>query len=250
MKDFQNIIDQYERYLDGDLDEKSMSEMEEAIANDKELAELLQGHKLMLEGIRFAGRKELKGKMSEWDAAMSEISDQGKNEPKVRKLRWYYAAASVAILAFTFTFVYQYNANTYPRIANNHYEQYKSSGTSTRGANSENTTNKSILEQYALGNYEAVIEMAADLNVEEMSEVVQFHIACAYMGMKKYDEAIPLFEALTGVGIPNRNASKWFLALAYLYKDDPDKAMPLLNELASTQSKYSILASEVLNVLN
>ena len=46
------------------------------------------------------------------------------------------------------------------------------------------------------------------------------------------------------------NASKWFLALAHLYEDDPDKALPLLNELASSQSSYSKSASEVLEDLN
>ena len=250
MNDYQNIIDQYERYLDGELDETSRSEMEEAMANDKALAELLEGHKLMLEGIRFTGRKALKEKMTEWDASMTEISDQVESEPKVRKLRWYYAAASVAIFALTFTFVYQYNVNTYPRIASNHYEQYKSPGTSTRGANAEDNISDRILQQYVLGNYEAAIDMAADLKPEEMSESVQFHVACAYMGMNMYDNAIALFEPLTEVGVPNRNASKWFLALAHLYKDDPDKALPLLNELASTQSRYSKSASEVLEDLN
>ena len=250
MKDYQNIIDQYERYLDGELDETSRSKMEETMAKDKELAELLEGHKLMLEGIKFTARKELKEKMTEWDASMSVVSDKVESEPKVRKLKWYYAAASVVIFALTFTFVYQYNANTYPRIASNHYEQYKSSGISTRSTNAEDNVNNRILQQYVLGNYKVVVDIATNLKPDEMSDKVQFHVACAYMGMKKYDDAIPLFEPLTAVGVPDRNASKWLLALAHLYKDDPDKALPLLNELVSTQSKYSKSASEVLEDLN
>jgi tetratricopeptide (TPR) repeat protein len=250
MKDYQNIIDQYERYLDGELDEVARMEMENTIANDKQLAELLNDHKLMLDGIRFSARKDLLAKLGEWDEAMTSLSNQWENEPKVRKLRWYYVAASVVLFALSVTFVYQYNANTYPRIASRHYSQYETTFSSTRGANTDNSLGAEIVQQYELGRYDAVIEMANDLGEAEMSEIVQFHLGCAFMANKRHDDAIEIFEGLSETSNGRQAASKWYMALAYLYKDDPDQALPILKDLADGRSYYSSKASNILDDLD
>lgn len=250
MKDYQNIIDQYERYLDGELDETAKTDMENAIAKDKELSEILEGHKLMLDGIRYSARKDLKNKMAAWDTAMSHIDDQSVDQPKVRKFKWYYAAASVVLIAFSVTFVIQYNANTYPRIASNHYVQFESSSSFTRSDNADRNPDSQLIEQYALGNFDAAITNAEGRALADMSVDAKFHLGCAYMAEKRYDDAIEVFEGLSETNNSRSAGSKWFMALAYLYKDNPDQALPILQDLAAGMSSYASKASAVLDDLD
>ena len=251
MKNYQNIIDQFEQYLDGELDEAGKSEIESAIAKDKEFAKILEDHKLLLDGIKYSGRKNLKTKLEEWDTEISSPSDQENTRSKVRNISWYYVAASVALFAVSITVIFQYNFNSYQRIASRHYIQYNPPSSHTRGEKADENQANKILELYKTGQFADVIEMTNQLNKEDKSEEVEFLLACSFMATKSFDDAMNIFEDLSHTSNRYKLASMWYLALGHLYKDDPDQAIPLLNEIAAVKSsKYSLQASFLLEDLN
>jgi len=249
MKDYNEIIEQFEQYLDGELDATAQKKLEVAMKDDSNLAKALEEHKLLLAGIRYSARNNLKEKLVAFDEQLPPPMIPESASEGTGKLNWYYIAAAVLLLVVSGIAFYNYNFSAYDRIADNYYKPHEHVTSGTRGGNNSEPT-QAIAELYDQEKYLEVINIASQMSESERSEEVLILQASALMAMKNYDQAISVFEHISKVSSIYKTESMWYLSLSYLYKNKVDAAVPLLNELAMQKSSsYSSKAEKLLEDL-
>ena len=250
MKKHQDNIDQIEQYLEGNLDEKERIKVEESIASDSKFATDVENYKFLMDGIKFSGRNSLYQKLQDWDQELSENITIGEQNSKIRKFKWYYAAASIVIFVVAIGLVFTNMFSGYERVAANYYEQYDHYSGNTRGDKSDASSLSSINQYYDQGRYGETIDLINKLDLSFQSEEIRFLLANSYMALEKFDEAIILFKEVSGGTSGYRFESKWYLALCYLYINELDPALPLLEEISLSASSKSVEAKRLLEDLN
>ena len=250
MKDYQESIDQIEQYLEGNLDDKERTKVEESIANDKKFANNVENYKFLMDGIKYSGRNSLYQKLQDWDQELSDNITSEKQGTKIRSLNWYYVAASVVFFVVASALVYTNMFSGYERIAGSYYEPYNHYSGDTRGEKTEVSSLNAINQYYDQGRYAETIDLINKLDLSFQNEEIKFLLANSYMALDKFDEAIILFKEVSDGTSGYHFESKWYLALCYLYIDEFDRALPLLEELSLSTSSKSINAKRLLEDLN
>jgi TolA-binding protein len=247
MKNYQENIDQIEQYLEGKLEEESKKQFEESIANDKELAKNVETYTFLMDGIKYAGRKNLHEKLKAWDSNMSDAFEDKKASSESRTISWYYVAAAIAFFAVA-SMVFYANVDTgYEQIVAVHYQPYDHISSGLRGEKDDQNSLSAIFQHYEQGEYNKVIDMINKLDNSTRTEEANFILANSYMSIKQYDEAIILFASISESNSIYAGGSKWYLSLCYLSKEDPHHAIPLLEELTISKTSYASKAKNLLS---
>ena len=249
MKTFKDNIDLIEQYLEGGLTDEKRKKVEESISNNETFSKNFETYKFLTDGIRYSGRKDLKQKLKDWDSEMSDEFEGQETASKLRKLNWYYVAASVVFFVVASVLVYT-NINTgYQRIVADNYTPYEFHSPGTRGDKIETNSLSTIIDHYNRGEYNKAFSLISELEKSQRTYQINFILANSYQATSKYDQAIDIFKELLENGEGYKSATKWHLALCYLSKKDKESAMPLLVELSTSTSSYLRNAKRVLEEL-
>lgn len=250
MKNYQEKIDQIEQYLDGELEEVGKKQFEESIANDKELANNVETYTLLMDGIKYSGRKNLHEKLKAWDKSMPDALEDQKVSSEAKKIRWYYVAAAFAFFTIASAVFYASMDTGYEKIVAAHYQPYDHIPSTFRGKEDIQNSLDLIFLNYDQRKYNQVIDMINNLDNATGTEEINFILANSYMASEQYDSAIKIFDMISESGDTYTVGSKWFLSLCYLSKDDPSQAIPLLEELTLSKTYYSSKAKSLLSDIN
>ena len=246
----QNEVEFIEQFLEGSLDKEKKRMMEDKISQDEDYAKDFEQYKLLIDGIKYSGRKKLLTKIKKWDL---DFSDDFESESKhlVRiPFRWYYAAASIAFFIIAGFLIYSNINSGYDRIVADHYTPYNYNSEIKRGDKIEKNSIEHIFQYYDHGEYIQFIQMINKLEDGQKTEQVNFILANAYQATENYDEAIILYGSIIDSGTSYSTASKWYLALCYLSVDNVAHARLLLEDLKGLTTFYSPKAKNLLEDLN
>jgi len=251
MKKDQDNIDLIEQYLEGKLDKESMSKVEEHLETDKGFAEQFKTYKFLMDGIKYSGRKELHKSIREWDKELSEIPEETTPLISIKNKRWYYMAASILFFLVVSLVLYSNLNFGYDRLVADYYTRYDHYTNTKRSEKSEISEIEKIIGYYEYGEYQDVINKIIGLDESQKSDATDFILANVYQETGKYDDAIIIYSKVIISGnSPYENASKWYMALCYLSLNQPEQAIPVLQELENLKSSYSIKAKKLLQDLD
>jgi tetratricopeptide (TPR) repeat protein len=243
----QTNFETIEKYIDGELKGKELLDFKELLSanpdirRDYELS--LEINNSILEDDVMALRETLN--------YMYEEESMIKRIPTVfRKRKFYYAAASVALLIATGGLIQRLNAPALnsDAVFDKYYSPYEVTVTYRSGNTEMDRLLLNALERYEEKDYEKALilfEEAIESRQEDMA--VNLYSGISYMEEEKYQKATKSFNNIIS---DNDNLfieqAKWYLSMCYIKTDNIPRAKILLNEIIADESYYKSNAQKVL----
>ncbi|MCF8233297.1 MAG: hypothetical protein K9G67_03955 [Bacteroidales bacterium] len=245
--------EQIDNYLKGKLEGEALEAFEKRLQKDRDFAGEVEIHRKVIDGIYAAQEEEVRELIMEAD-------DEVENPELVQKTFWglySYAAVITLLLGIGIYFIFFYQSKP-QRLYEEYFQPYPNQITEgTRGSVSailtalpEPQKDTIIRAMHAYENIDFYTTVAlletVDLNIKSYPELL-FYLSVGQLGAGKVKHAISNFRQLKKM--PDQYFSKeidWYLALAYLRSDQPEKAKPHLqsiiqNRLPQMQEAKSIL---------
>lgn len=242
-------IDKFDRYLNDALNADEKDELEKELLNDDQIRHDFEAHKTLVDGICLHGRKSLLDKIEKWDSELeNEESNYSINRSTV--FRWYYAAAAIILFVVGAAIIYSTINTGHEHLVAKYYQPYEYLPSTHRGDSSTPDQNGKIFNLYDQGQYEEVVKLIGELDESSQSEIITFFNASAYQALKKYRNAIPLYEKVIDLNSYYTNGATWYLALCFLSDKQVDEAKQALNNLKETNSPYAAKAKVLLSELD
>lgn len=244
-----NSLEQIEEYLEDTLSTDERLKFDSELNQNPQFLEEFNQFKLLVDGIKFAGRQDLMDSMNNWDKEFGETKPAAK-QVKLQQNKWYYAAASVVVLVSSVALLY-FNAMTdYSSIAEDYYQPYIYIPDVQRSADTQVNTIDEISQFYDNSQYQRTIDAINEIEENERTDLMNFLKANSLHALKDYELAMPIFKSLIESDSPFAFSSKWYLALCYLATEKPERAEVLFRELAGSNTSYSVMSKDILQELN
>ncbi len=244
MKRTQEIFEQIEAYLDGELAGDALYVFEEALKKDVTLQKEIQKHreiKLALEdkdALQF--RKKLL-KINE------EIKNEQNSTPKKRTFSFSYwkAAATILVLIGMTTFLW-FNNNPEEDLFAAYYAPYPI-GDIKRGVDTSGDDDfKTMVLDYKSKEYIKVIPaLERFIQQKPNDEQLRLCLGNSYLNTDQLAKSEAIFQDFSSESKYYSDA-KWFLSLTYLKMKEKDQTILLLKELISYDNIYKQNATKLL----
>lgn len=250
------------KYINGELTGLALSQFEALLKEDKALAEEVQFHKEVDKALAIheevESNENLKsllkdlGKTHIQDKPMERVDSSTQkreaeiianpeifpeNEPKVKFLKRYaWLAAAAALLLFLPNMLKKSN----PELADHHFNLFQLNDTEMGNGNIDQLYKKAKAN-YADGQFKEANVLFREYDQAKPNvPKVWLAIGSAEFKLNDLDAALRSFQKVL-----NMNESEayhpqvhWFLALCYLKKDEPEKAISHLNGIKEGQDYY------------
>jgi len=260
-------IDLIEKYLNDDLDRLEVALFDETLENDEEFVRELNDMELLVAGIRKSAESTtLEEKLARFDSSikiMEENEELNNKAPffdfeHIKKYSWAIAASITLILV---TSVSLFNINPTPSHQKLYAEYYKPFENYGQKRAPENLTKdhwKEALYYYDNGMYQEALDRFDQIIVSDYKQLVnhpRYSLYKLYKGntlmkLNQHRQAVTLFEGIINDDDGMIMQAKWYLSMCYLFEDNTEKLIPLLEEIARVEaSSYSVKAKEILTQL-
>jgi hypothetical protein len=235
-----------ENYLLDRMSEADRVAFEAEMAEDADLQSDVTEQQQILEGIRLAGKEDLKAFLVDTD--QKHFSKKG-----TAKQLWLKIVAAVLILLIPSYFIFQYlNTDETPTQAKVDISTYTNAYPNyfipiTRGAATPIQKDSLAMYHYENGNYELVIELIP--NPESIP--LRFYVGMSHLLLKQFDLAEPHFKAV----LQDKDfgsAALWYQTLVLLHNNQKDPtAISNLRTIADNgKSEFRKDAKQLLQKLN
>jgi len=247
MKHYNKIVD---KYIYGDLDIAEMQHFERTMDSDTNLKKEYHLYADINQAILEEDVMMLRGSLN---TIYDEIHSTKIISLKIPKRRFYYAAASLALLIATGSIIYEYSKPSLNNdaIYTKYFTPYEVSVTYRSGNEEIDRVLISALEKYENKDYENAVKLFEKVLEKRSTDIAaNLYTGISLMETEKYQKATKSFQTII---THNNNLfieqAKWYLAMCYIKTDQTKKAEITLNELVAIDSYYKKHAKKVLNDL-
>ncbi len=230
----QELSEKIEAYIEGALSGADLTDFENTLKSDQELAQEVTLQKELLTYLQhneksIAFRKKLQ-------VISEEIKKENSHKTSTvtkKSFTYFKIAASFLVLIGLSTFLWFNTGNTTPEDLYAQYYVTYPIGDIKRGAEiSEDIAIKDIIVQYKNGEYQKVIKPLESIVASNPNnERLRLCLGNCYLNTNQLDKAETIFTSITSDSVYHSDA-KWFLSLTYLKKEETNKMIPLLEELS------------------
>jgi hypothetical protein len=246
-------VDEIDGYLNDELDEQTLSLLEDELMINSGLADDLAFHKEVDKAI---GEKDVMALR----ASLKQISQEelgraseklGLSAPKRSHLFWY-AAASVMVMMVAFTSLLRHKVYTNSQIYASYYQSYKDGEVVSRSALSTyNSGLNSALREINRGNYPAALKwLETTASSDQDRYTINFYSGVAYQETGAYNKAINSFAEVVHQGDNLLvEQSEWYIGLCYLRIDERQKARTQFRTIVSRGGFYGEQSRKLLKQL-
>ena len=160
----------------------------------------------------------------------------------IQKIISYGLAASIMVLIGIFWHDSTMNSRAYSKF-------YEPENSVVRGNEITNCPDKATLELYYQRNYKALLD---NLEKQPSAPCNEYYKALCYLEMKDFPKAILSFKEATKTSeLPTKQRAEWYLGLAFLKNDEPEKAKEMMVKIMNTpEHQYETLAKDLVEELN
>lgn len=163
---------------------------------------------------------------------------------------WLAAAASILLIAIAGLLVlqpWQPSIPQYSQLVDEHFKAYPNVIQHTTRGGEERQGTWAIA--YALGEYERSADLLGDLSSQHPDSLeLKFYLGVSFMGYGNYQAAVPVLEK-SKKSSEWHAASLWYLSLAFLGNEEPEKATEAWKTLGALDvPPYSEKAMKLLEV--
>ena len=233
-----------ERYLDQSMEAEERAAFVKKMAEDDELKRDIQLHEeintAILENDVYYFRESVK----------SLLKHEKKNSPKLR-VSWIKYPIAAGIIVLIAVSVWQIISTKSPEDLYLGFYQPYQSDLSIRSTKKSTDKIQLAYLLYEQGDYETSYEILDNyLKSNYNNQTARFYLGMNAFELGQLDNAI---QELTLVesdpSTPFALHARWYLAMLYLKKDQPDKASQYLGLLAESENMYTEQAKEILEKL-
>jgi tetratricopeptide (TPR) repeat protein len=258
MKELERII----QYLDGDMKvgEKQLFELElksnamisQQLRLTQQVDQLLADTELFnyIESLQTAKERYKSEEIISLEGDIKQSNSKPKNSLfQIKKLL---AAAAVIILVVISSVLYtNLSVPSNERVFNQYYQKYDAEIVTRSSTIPDVNALIAAIQQYDKGNYpDAITKFDEIIKVDQNNTAAHFFLGVSCIELHNYDKAI---KNLTFVISQNDTAfiehAEWYLALCYVKTKQISKANSLLSKIASRQTFYRLMATDVLKKL-
>ena len=231
-------------YLAGELDEATRLQVEQRLREDEAFRRLTRQRQAELVILRAKERADLKNLLR---ATRDVHPVSPRRNPGFSPL--WFGLAAAAVLVVIFLIINPFNPKPDPQaLALQYLEPFPVNN--IRGESpAADSLMEVVLPAYQAGQYAAVAEtfdQVADL--PSFPDNQQLMAASAYLNLDRTSDAIVLLEGIPA-GSAYHDIASWNLALAYILSQQQEKAIPLIQEMASSSHYRSAEAAELLGAI-
>lgn len=239
MKTNQDIIENIDRYLSGEMTDEERRSFERDIDRNKNL----RGELKLQEGIRSALSKKNKVKLKK---ELIEIGNEIDNESSPKKLSisiYWYAAACVAIVGLLVFSLLIKPGRSNQEIFITYFEPYPINEDRLRGEGRQES--EQFWKFYLNDDYQRSLVILESQRIKNPSdEKLIVYVASCYIKLKHPDKAINVLKNIENQSLFYYDMI-WLRSFAFLLKDDLDNFRNGIKELANSNSLYTNTASEI-----
>jgi tetratricopeptide (TPR) repeat protein len=255
MLQFENKI---EDYLDGLLSSEEQQTFEDAMKNDKALANKVA----IVKEINHTIATE--GKLKNFKKTLEPISNAHfpnnkksatKQATIIRPIKsnrkMWLMAASFLVLVVSSVLIWNVLKSETVDATELFAANYEPFNVNQRGENDDLTDiEKQTLETYNAKDFAAAIPLLEQLSTENPTdEQLILQLGSAYLSTNEVEKAIAIFQKINTESV-NYQAAQWYLALAYLQNDEIEIAKKILETLANSGERtYPVKAKKLLEAL-
>ncbi len=248
MERSQEIFEQIEAYIDGDLTGAELEMFQKALTSDPELQREVEKHAEIKSALQDKEVIDFRKKLVKINEALQE---EQKSTPKIKPFYTVYwkLAASIVILIGVSTFLYLNTSQQNDMFAM-YYTPFPMEDITRGDENTVGDDLKSISRAYKNGNYkEAIPHLEKMMKEAPDNDKLKLYLGNSYINTDNIDGAIQQFENI-------KKESKyyddrlWFVALCYLKLEQTQQASQILKTLTSRNSIYNQKARKLLNQLH
>ncbi|ELR73125.1 hypothetical protein C900_05760 [Fulvivirga imtechensis AK7] len=226
-------------YLSNTLSESDKADLVRLLEEHPELEELVLEEKRIVTALQASEKAQLK----------KHLKTVANNTPQKSSgffPAWWLAAASATLIVSIGYFFYLNNSSLEITF-NEYYEPYPAISVQ-RG---QITDINSALKLYSQGKYKEAIEAFGDLTLSD-NPTYYLYLGNCYLQTKDPNKAIEIFKTVNRESndtILKQNA-QWYLALAYLKKEDLQQTRKILKEIIQNEGIYAEHAEKLLGKLD
>lgn len=224
-------IDLIERHLRGELSLAESKAFEQRVSLDIKFAEKVDDYIAIINGIKNADAIALADEVESWE---KEFRD-GNVKPTVSINPWkkYMIAAAVAvILITTFVFINRPGNVDYQQLFTAYFVPYEDLVTVREGENANDVLAAAMVKYNRKEYKHAIPEFLKYLEAVPDDKAARFYLGISYLADGKPSDAISAFGQLETEAVTYVDHVEWYLALAYLLKEDTDSAKARLQKIA------------------
>ena len=258
-------IDLIEKYLDNTLDIEEVELFNKTLEDDEEFVRDLNDIEVLISGIKkAAATTTIEEKLGRFHRTKTQTEDTKEKKPKMRYLSFnrinrFHAAIAASISILLVASVTFFNINQTPshqKLYTKYYSPYENDLGNTRGPAKEELNNWNLaLAYYDAGIYDSALVNFDRFQVRNFKETIKRPGFSLYKGntlmkLGRHDEAIVLFQGMLDNNDGMIMHARWYLSMCYLYENNTEKLVPLLEEIAKVKaSSYSDKAQALLKQL-
>ena len=259
-----NFYEHIDDYVNGNLPAEKQQLFEAELLKDSNLKEEVALHRDVLVGIEAFTKNELleKLKQTEQEMAQNESGDGATkvrslgttdSKPGNRKFAWKYWAAAASVVLITAVSYLLFFASSSDSAKQVYAANFKPYLNVLEPINRDNANIRNqAMALYQKKEYEKAIEL---FNQKIMTEPengdMLFYRGVSFMCVENWDNAIADFKKISSLNEKSRfdTQSRWFLALAYLGKNDVKSCKTVLKALEENGGEYIPKAQQLLEQL-
>lgn len=227
------------RYLRGEMPEDEQAKFEQSLKDDPEFEKNYQFHKQLMQGQAYQFKQEKKAMLQELEKQKASASESSPSNVKGRKKLIYltmFGGLAAAIALFVFLIL---PGKTAQELGNQYFEPFPDYTTPTYRGGSQKSSEESTgifaagMQAYRKSEYQSAIDQLQQAIAKgKKPNLSRFYQANALIAIDKPDQAVAKLQDLKDQ-LPKKYQiqQQWYLTLAYVQNDQPQKAQAILNQL-------------------
>ena len=234
-----------ERYFTGRLSEDEARQLRDALQKDAAFAEEFELEKDLQATLIDKAKIDLKSKLVNLE------TEKYQKDQESQSFKWWrYAAAAILIIGLSiFGALFLSNQSTPEELYAENFEPYRNIiAPVVRGENAEGLLEKSFAH-YERGDFNQAEKDFNTLYEASGDRYLLFYRGNALLALGRAEEAITIFKSHQETRDNFYYKSRWYLALAYLKRDQKTEAVSILEEIVDNNSYNAAQATDLLNKL-
>ena len=248
-------FEKIEQYLEGNMPAEDKPDFENSLSREPAWKDEYQAYKVLTEGIRATGRRQLLLNLKTADATLPAF--QPEMAAVAKAVSWgshwkrevFYWAAAAAVLALLVPGYYYLQNQKTEKLFSQYFSPYQAASTLM-------TPSAEVIREYRKGDYATALSLLMNSeNARQYNDTLAlsalFYKGNIFLATQKPKEAIASFEEiLQNPSGKYRKESEWYLALSYLKDNQPGKAKTLLKTvIADPDNTHRQEARDILKKL-
>jgi len=257
-------IDLIEKYIDNTLDIDEVELFNKTLENDEEFVRDLNDMEGLIAGIKKAAASTtVEEKLERFNNSIKIMEEDEKPDTKTRifdfeNIKRFSGAIAASITILLVASITLFNINQTPtnqKLYTKYYSPLENYGNKRGPEKSEQNYWKVALAYYDEGMFDSALINFQKIQISDFKRSINDPSFPLYKGntlmmLGKHDEAIVIFKGMLDDNDGMIMHARWYLSMCYLYENNTDKLVPLLEEIAEVEaSAYSRDAQKILDQL-